>query len=279
MKLVPPALPVSRVWVPSPLAGPTTTSTSTGRSQLLPSSLLFPSFLSLHSTNPRSIDPHCRFFIIIDLLHNRFCRLLSHHSPHPAAAVNKTASYNQTNRTFHHCSIIVLDYLSLAQTPHTLFKMKFSLAAIVGAFAAVTLAKPLFTNSVFVVQEGTPFTLTWENATAPVTLSLMEATDRNNLKLVENIATAIPATPGSFTWTPSGIPSGAYAFRITDGPDLTTDANYSVAFQYFSKLLSSSTSATATTGSTSSTITSAASSVTSSASNTTTTTSTSKDLS
>ncbi|KAK3694711.1 hypothetical protein B0T22DRAFT_79365 [Podospora appendiculata] len=159
--------------------------------------------------------------------------------------------------------------------------MKFSLATIVGAFAAVTLAKPMFTNSVFVVQEGTPFTLTWQNATAPVTISLMEATDRNNLKLVEDITPApIPGTSGSFTWTPSGVPTGAYAFRITDGPDLLTDANYSVAFQYFSKLLSSSSSATATnTGSTSSTITSMASSITSSASNSTTTTSTTKSTS
>ncbi|KAL2022756.1 hypothetical protein VTK56DRAFT_4572 [Thermocarpiscus australiensis] len=104
--------------------------------------------------------------------------------------------------------------------------MKFSVASVV-AFAAVVLAKPMFTNSNYDVQEGVPITLQWSNAEGPVTVTLMTGNDPNNLKKVTDLV--VDTTEASFTYTPENLPSGTYAFRITDS---SGEANYSPRFQY-----------------------------------------------
>ena len=46
-------------------------------------------------------------------------------------------------------------------------------------------------------------------------------------------------TGDSFTWTPEDLPSGTYAFKITDG-DSKEDENYSVRFPYVGSVVASS---------------------------------------
>jgi hypothetical protein len=65
--------------------------------------------------------------------------------------------------------------------------MKLSVGAIV-AFAAAVLAKPMFLNSAYNLQEDVPFTLKWGDAEGPVTITLMTGNDPNNLQKVTDIA-------------------------------------------------------------------------------------------
>lgn len=65
--------------------------------------------------------------------------------------------------------------------------MKFSITAVL-AFAAAALAKPVLLNSNYQIAEDTPFTLKWNNAQGPVTITLMTGTDKNNLKKVSDLA-------------------------------------------------------------------------------------------
>lgn len=157
--------------------------------------------------------------------------------------------------------------------------MKFSVGAIL-AFAAAVLAQPKFTNSDFTITEGEPFTLTWSNAQGPVTIKL-KAGPETDLTTVRVLTTGASGT--EFTWTPSGLPSGTYAFEIDDSSDVP---NYSKRFEYVgtgttssstelsSTASSSSTSASVTSTSTSSSSSTESSSTTSSESSTSTTLST-----
>ncbi|KAK0632346.1 hypothetical protein B0T14DRAFT_560047 [Immersiella caudata] len=123
--------------------------------------------------------------------------------------------------------------------------MKFT-AAIVAGLAAVGLAKPAITNTVFDLREGVPFTLNWISAVGPVKVDLVSGPDSGSLQPVRVLATG--ETDGSLTFTPSGLPSGNYAFRVTDTDG---DPNFSVLFPYVG-----TGSASSTTGSVSSTRTS-----------------------
>ncbi|KAK3950461.1 Ser-Thr-rich glycosyl-phosphatidyl-inositol-anchored membrane family-domain-containing protein [Pseudoneurospora amorphoporcata] len=114
--------------------------------------------------------------------------------------------------------------------------MKFSLAAV-SAFVAYALAKPAFTNTNFNIQEGVDYTLKWKDATGPVTISLMNGPDEKSMKPFKTIASGV--TGDSFTWTPEDLPSGTYAFKITDG-DSTEDENYSVRFPYVGSVVATS---------------------------------------
>ncbi|KAK1774138.1 hypothetical protein QBC45DRAFT_338330 [Copromyces sp. CBS 386.78] len=115
--------------------------------------------------------------------------------------------------------------------------MKFSLAAV-SAFVAYALAKPAFTNTDFnTIQEGVDYTLKWKDATGPVTISLMNGPDEKSMKPFKTIASGV--TGDSFTWTPEDLPSGTYAFKITDG-DSTEDENYSVRFPYVGSVVATS---------------------------------------
>ncbi|KAK0731821.1 hypothetical protein B0H67DRAFT_88061 [Lasiosphaeris hirsuta] len=130
--------------------------------------------------------------------------------------------------------------------------MKLS-AIIAGAFAAFALAKPAITNTIFDVREGKPFTLTWIGAVGDVTVTLMTG-QPSNLKVVEDLTTS--GTGGTFTFTPSGYPSGNYAFRIFDSSS-KDDPNFSLLFPYVGTgTLSSSKSASASASSTDSVISS-----------------------
>jgi len=123
--------------------------------------------------------------------------------------------------------------------------MKFT-AAIVAGLAAVGLAKPAITNTAFDLREGEPFTLNWIDAVGPVKVDLVSGPDSGSLQPVRVLATG--ETDGTLTFTPSGLPSGNYAFRVTD-----TDGqpNFSLLFPYVG-----TGSASSTTGSVSSTRTS-----------------------
>jgi hypothetical protein len=148
--------------------------------------------------------------------------------------------------------------------------MKLS-AIVAAAFAAVALAKPAFTNSEFAVEEGKPITLGWTGASGPVTLELVTGPDPQHLTTYKIITSAAAGT--SFTYTPTGIPSGNYAFRITDS---TNDPNYSVLFPYTgtgptSTPVSSTSTGTSTRSSSASSTSDASSSVTSAPSSSTST--------
>lgn len=140
--------------------------------------------------------------------------------------------------------------------------MKLSIAAIVGALVATVCAKPAFTNLDFTLTEGTPFTLEWVNATGPVTITLVSGADSKSLVPVQTLTST--ATGTSFTYTPTGLPSGNYAFRINDASSVN-DPNFSMLIVYVGTGKSSSSSSaltsaatTASSGSVTSTITSAA---------------------
>ncbi|KAL2199904.1 Ser-Thr-rich glycosyl-phosphatidyl-inositol-anchored membrane family-domain-containing protein [Corynascus similis CBS 632.67] len=146
--------------------------------------------------------------------------------------------------------------------------MKFSVGAVL-AFAAAALALPKFTNSDFTITEGEPFTLKWTDAEGPVTITLKTGPE-------ENLQTVTVLTSGEtgneFTWTPSDLPSGTYAFEITDS---TEEPNYSVRFPYTgtassSTSLSSTITSTETSSETSSTSASSTSTETETETSTTT---------
>lgn len=64
--------------------------------------------------------------------------------------------------------------------------MKFSVASVFAVLAATVSATPAFTNSAFDVVPGSTFTLTWGNATGPVTIVLATGTS-DDLTKVETI--------------------------------------------------------------------------------------------
>jgi len=142
--------------------------------------------------------------------------------------------------------------------------MKLSFAAIVGALVATVCAKPAFTNTDFTLTEGQPFTLEWVNATGPVTIVLVSGPDSGSLQPYSTLTST--ATGTSFTYTPSGIPSGNYAFRINDASSVS-DPNFSKLIVYVGTGSTSSssgrttatTSAPSTTGTTTSASTTEAS--------------------
>jgi hypothetical protein len=144
--------------------------------------------------------------------------------------------------------------------------MKLSFGAVL-AFAAAVLAQPKFTNSNFDVEEGEPFTLTWQDAEGPVTITLVTGPARN-LEAVTTITTS--GSDGEFTWTPEDLPSGTYAFEIVDS---TNVKNWSLRFDY-TGTGSVTTTETPTSTAEPSTSTEEASSTTSSSSETTETEST-----
>lgn len=171
--------------------------------------------------------------------------------------------------------------------------MKFSFGAIL-ALAAAVLAKPQFTNSHYEVQEDVPFTLTWSNADGPVTISLMagpsgnlkkvtdlackpapSCLDRNQLRVLLTGYTA-GVTGNSVPVTLSNLPSGQYAFRITDS---TNDPNYSPQFEYAGTATASPSDSTTTVSSTTNSSSSTSTSSVSTTSNTSTVTSSSSQSS
>ncbi|KAK4170199.1 hypothetical protein QBC43DRAFT_1707 [Cladorrhinum sp. PSN259] len=107
--------------------------------------------------------------------------------------------------------------------------MKFYIATV-AAFAAGVLARPEFTNTSYQgIKEGAPFTLTWQKAEGTVTIEIVSGKDEGSLEPVRTITTTTGES-GSFTYTPSNLPSGKYAFRISD--ESGDKPNYGEIFTY-----------------------------------------------
>lgn len=136
--------------------------------------------------------------------------------------------------------------------------MKFSVATVLALVAAV-MAQPTFTNIEFDVVEGKPFTLTWNNAQGKIKLELMSGADKDSLTPVRTIAN-LPAGTESFDFTPSNLPSGNYAFRITDESSGPEPFNYTKLIPYTGTGTLSSSTGASTTASATRTSTTAASS-------------------
>lgn len=120
---------------------------------------------------------------------------------------------------------ILLD--SYRSIPPITSKMKFFSVAAMAVLAAVAEARLAFTNSDFTITAGEPFTLTWDGASAPVTITLKNGPN-GDLKDVMVLDSDDSGT--SFTWTPpSSLPSDIYAFEIADGVD---KPNYSLQFTF-----------------------------------------------
>jgi len=104
--------------------------------------------------------------------------------------------------------------------------MYFSRIAICSALLAITRAAKL-TNTADNfndVTTGKPLTITWAEASGPVTV-LLKAGPSTDLRTVSTIASG--QTGNSFVWTPeSSLPSDTYAIQINDA----SGVNYSVQF-------------------------------------------------
>ncbi|KAL3419958.1 hypothetical protein PVAG01_08457 [Phlyctema vagabunda] len=96
-----------------------------------------------------------------------------------------------------------------------------------------------FGNSAFEVAAGSPFEITWSDATGPVTITLKNGPS-TALNDVSTIASGLSGT--SFTWTPSAsLTDGPYALEIED----STGPNYSVQFPISGASAASGSSAVA----------------------------------
>ncbi|RYP24810.1 hypothetical protein DL765_000356 [Monosporascus sp. GIB2] len=124
--------------------------------------------------------------------------------------------------------------------------MKFTVSSII--LAGLAAAKVILTNDDFSgIEAGEPFTITWAEATGPVTITLKDG-PADALTTVSTITSG--QTGDSFTWTPSeSLPSGTYAFEISDG----SDVNYSEQFQVSGGAASGSSTVASSTGSASAT--------------------------
>ncbi|KUI57242.1 hypothetical protein VP1G_04492 [Cytospora mali] len=142
--------------------------------------------------------------------------------------------------------------------------MKFTSTQLLAIAAALPSALAVeFTNSDYTVTAGKTFTLTWADASGPVTITLKDGPS-TNLKDVEVLASGVTGT--SFTWTPdSSLPSDTYAFEIEDS---TGVPNYSSQFTFQGSASASASSSVASSTSVSSTLSSSTVTSTKSASST-----------
>ncbi|RYO74851.1 hypothetical protein DL764_010734 [Monosporascus ibericus] len=150
--------------------------------------------------------------------------------------------------------------------------MKFTISSII--FAGLAAAQVILTNSDFSgIEAGEPFTITWADASGPVTLTLMNG-PADNLNTVSEITSG--ETGESFTWTPpESLPSDTYAFEISDGSSI----NYSQRFEISGGAASGSSTVSLTTATASATSAASTSVVTSTASSTTISTATTESSS
>lgn len=104
--------------------------------------------------------------------------------------------------------------------------MKFTIATV-AALAVAVAAKPAFLNTAFDVEQGAPFTLKYSGCESGCTITLLngDSKDLSDYKVL-----TAEATGASFTFTPSGLPTDTYAFKITDNE--SGEYNYSGQFEY-----------------------------------------------
>ncbi|RDW81816.1 hypothetical protein BP6252_02928 [Coleophoma cylindrospora] len=72
------------------------------------------------------------------------------------------------------------------------------------------------------ISVGAPFRITWAYNLGPITLELVNG-PINNQQYVQTIASNV--TDESYNWTPSNVPSGLYAFKITDPSNADHDTS------------------------------------------------------
>ncbi|KAM5355856.1 hypothetical protein ACJ41O_002502 [Fusarium nematophilum] len=104
--------------------------------------------------------------------------------------------------------------------------MKYTLATL-AALAGVVMAEPKFLNTDFSVVEGKPFTIKYSGCEAGCTIVLQNG-ESDDLKDYKTLTAS--AKGDSFTFTPSGLPSDTYNFKITDNS--SGEENYSSQFTY-----------------------------------------------
>ncbi|PNY20649.1 Uncharacterized protein TCAP_07333, partial [Tolypocladium capitatum] len=131
--------------------------------------------------------------------------------------------------------------------------MKYAFVAFSALVASAMADQPAFLNSQFQVTEGTSFTLKFSGCASGCTI-VVQTGSSNNLKDVETLTSS--ATGGSFTFTPSSLPSATYNFKITDNS--SHESNYSQQFAY--QGTGSTSAASTASGSTSAASTNTASS-------------------
>ncbi|KAH6873598.1 hypothetical protein B0T10DRAFT_234631 [Thelonectria olida] len=102
--------------------------------------------------------------------------------------------------------------------------MKYSVATIATLASAASAAQ--FLNSGWGVVIGTPFTIKFHGCEDGCTI-ILQTGIFPDLNDVETLTTT--AKDGSFTWTPSDLPTGKYNFKIIENSD-PTDVNYSSQF-------------------------------------------------
>ncbi|KAF4461360.1 FEM1 [Fusarium albosuccineum] len=104
--------------------------------------------------------------------------------------------------------------------------MKYTFATV-AAFAAVALAEPAFLNTNWDLTQGQPFTIKFSGCESGCTIVLQNG-DSDDLKDYKTLTAS--AEGDSFTFTPSGLPSDDYNFKITDND--SGEINYSSQFPY-----------------------------------------------
>ncbi|KAH7163060.1 hypothetical protein B0J13DRAFT_615663 [Dactylonectria estremocensis] len=123
--------------------------------------------------------------------------------------------------------------------------MKYSVAYIATLASAVSAAK--FLNSNWDVVIGTPFEIKFDGCADGCTIVLQNGIS-TDLSDVETLTAE--AKDGSFTWTPSKLPTDEYNFKISENSD-PTEVNYSSQFVIEGDVEATSSAETSTAVSTS----------------------------
>lgn len=124
--------------------------------------------------------------------------------------------------------------------------MKYSVATIATLASAASAAQ--FLNAGWDVVIGTPFEIKFDGCDDGCTIVLQNGKS-TDLKDVETLTAT--AKDGSFTWTPSDLPTDEYNFKIIENSD-PTDVNYSSQFTIEGDVKATSTAETSTSAATSS---------------------------
>lgn len=105
--------------------------------------------------------------------------------------------------------------------------MQYSIATLAALATAVLAVQPHFTNTAFDVVEGSPFTISFDGCADGCTIVLQNG-DSKDLKDYKTLTAS--AEGGSFTFTPTDLPTDKYNFKITDND--SGEYNYSDQFSY-----------------------------------------------
>jgi hypothetical protein len=138
--------------------------------------------------------------------------------------------------------------------------MKFTITTVAGAMAGLVAGQLALTNTEYSLTAGSPFQLTWDDASGPVTIYL-EGGPSGNLVDLDTVASGVTTSTYPYTPPSSLCANQLYAFKIDDG----SSKNYSPQF-YISGLSACSASTSSSATATSSTSTSSSTTATCSSS-------------